>query len=34
MEGQDLKVLWDFVIQCDWFVRARRPDIILVDKKK
>ena len=34
MESQDLKVLWDFVIQCDRFVQARRPDIVVVDKIK
>ena len=25
---------WDFTIQCDRMVEARRPDIIFVDKKK
>ena len=34
MESQDIKVLWDFVVQCDRFVQARRPDIVLVDKNK
>ena len=34
MESQDFKVLWDFVIQCDRFVQARRPDIVVVDKIK
>ena len=27
-------MLWDFVIQCDRFVQARRPDIVIVDKIK
>ena len=34
MESQDFKVLWDFVIQCDRFVQATRPEILVVDKKK
>ena len=34
MESQDFKVLWDFVIQCDRFVQARRTDIVVVDKIK
>ena len=28
------KVLWDFMIQCDRFIQARRPNIVVVDKKK
>ena len=34
MESQDFKVLWDFMIQCDRLIQARRPDIFVVDKKK
>ena len=34
MESQDFKVLWDFVIQCDRFVQARRTEIVVVDKIK
>ena len=34
MENEDLKVLWDFNFQVDRFIEARRPDIILVRKKK
>ena len=34
MESQDFKLLWDFMIQCDRLIQARRPDIVVVDKKK
>ena len=34
IENQDLKVLWDFMVQCDRVIQARRPDIIVVDKKQ
>ena len=27
-------ILWDFTIQCDRRVEARRPDIVFVDKKE
>ena len=33
-ENKDVKVWWSFNIQFDKFVEARRPDIILVRKKK
>ena len=29
-----VKILWDFNIQVDKFIEARRPDIILIRKKK
>ena len=29
-----MKILWDFNIQVDKFIEARRPDIILIRKKK
>ena len=28
-----IQVLWDFSVQCDRMVEARRPDIIFVDKQ-
>ena len=34
VENEDVKVLWNFNIQVDKFIEARRPDIILVRKKK
>ena len=34
LENEDCKLLWDFTIQCDRMVEARRPDIVFVDKKK
>jgi hypothetical protein len=33
-ETEDVKILWDFEIQTDHHITARRPDIIVVDKKK
>ena len=33
IENENFKLLWDFTIQCDRFIEARRPDIVLVDKK-
>ena len=34
MESQDFTVLWDFMIQSERFIQARRPDIVVADKKK
>ena len=28
------KILWDFTIQCDTKIEARRPDIVDIDKTK
>ena len=33
MEDDDVKLIWDINIQCDNVIEARRPDLILVDKK-
>ena len=34
VESENLKILWDFTIQCDPKIEARRPDIVFIDKKK
>ena len=34
MENDDVELLWDVNIQCDNVIKARRPDLILVDKKE
>ena len=34
VENEEVKVLWDINIQCDNVIEARRPDIILIDKKE
>ena len=34
LENEEVKVLWDINVQCDNLIEARRPDIILIDKKK
>ena len=33
LENEDYKILWDFSIQTD-VIEARRPDLIVVDKKR
>ena len=33
-ENKEIKVLWDIKFQCDNVIEARRPDIILIDKKE
>ena len=32
-ENEDVKLLWDFSIQTDKVIHARRPDIVIVKKK-
>ena len=35
IENGNFKILWDFIIQCDHMIEARRPDnIVVVDKVK
>ena len=34
LENEDYKSLWDFRIQTDHFIEARRPDLAVVDKKE
>ena len=29
-----LKLFWDMNIQCDNVIEARRPDIVIIDKKE
>ena len=33
LESDDVKILWDFNIWCDRKIEARRPDIVVVEKK-
>ena len=33
MENEDVKILWDFMIQCDREIKHRKPDIVVVNKK-
>ena len=33
LETSDVKILWDFNIQTDNEIQARRPDIVVVNKK-
>ena len=32
MENEHVKLLWDFNVQTDRTIEARRPDLILIDK--
>ena len=34
LENEDYKILWDFSIQTDHVIDARRPDLVVVDKKE
>ena len=34
MENDEVNILWDFMVQCDIHIEHRKPDIIVVDKKK
>ena len=34
LENEDYKILWDFSIQTDNVIKARRPESVLVDKKE
>ena len=33
-ENEEIKILWDINIQCDNLIEARRPDLIVIDKKE
>ena len=33
VENKRCKILWDMTIQCDHVIEARRPDIVVVEKK-
>ena len=34
VQNEEVKFLWDIYIQCDNVIEARRPDIIVIDKKE
>ena len=34
LESEDCKILWDFSIQTNHVIEARRPDLVVVDKKR
>ena len=34
VESENSKILWDFTMQCDRKIEARRPDIVFIDKKE
>ena len=34
LESGNFKILWDFIVQCDRKIEARRPDIVFVDKRE
>ena len=34
LENEDYKILWDFSVQTDHVIEARRPDLVVVDKER
>ena len=34
LESENFNIRWDFIIQCDWKIEARRPDIVFIDKRE
>ena len=34
LQNEDYKILWDFSIQTDHVIEARRPDLVVVDKER
>ena len=34
MESETFKVLWDFTVQCERKIDAKRPDIVFIDKER
>ena len=34
VESENFKILWDFTVQCDRKIEARRPYIVFIDKKE
>ena len=34
LENEDYEILWDFSIQIDHVIEARRPDLVVVDKER
>ena len=34
MENEDYKILWDFNIQTDHVIEARRTDLVVIDRKE
>ena len=34
VESENFKILWDFTVQCDRKIEARRPDIVFIDKNE
>ena len=34
VESENFKILWNFTVQCDRKIEARRPDVVFIDKKE
>ena len=34
IENEEVKILWDVMIQCDREIKARKPDIVVVNKNE
>ena len=33
MENDEVKILWDYLVQCDRQIEHRKPDIVVIIKK-
>ena len=33
MQNEAVKILWDFMIQCDRMIKHRKPDIVVIEKQ-
>ena len=34
LENEDCKILWDFSVRKDHAIKARRPDLLIIDKRE
>ena len=34
IENDEVKIIWDFTVQCDRYVQNQRPDIVVIEKSK
>ena len=34
VESENFKILWDFTVQCDRKIEARRPDIVFIGNEE
>ena len=34
VENEEVKILWDVIIQCDREIKTRKPDVVVVNKNE